>query len=328
MTINKDSLLSVISPCYNEEESIDEFITRTTAVLEEHFRNYELLLVDDGSKDRTVEKIAQHQRNNPNIRLIRLSRNFGKEVAVTAGLEHSTGEVVVMLDSDLQDPPSLIPQLIEKLDTGYDIVSAQHTIRKKETWIKKSTSKLFYKLASHMTGLHIPNTVGDYRVMRRKVVNAVTSVKDNVRYMKMIYAYVGFRNATVLYEREPRFAGETKYNYPRLIAAAFDAIISFSDRPLRYISIMCVGISAFAFLLTVYVILYKILAGNTSEIANGWTSLVVLINMMFCLLFAFLAIISEYISRILRESKNRPLYFAEEIRGGRTEYPVFLSNKQ
>lgn len=328
MTINKDSLLSVVSPCYNEEEVIGEFITRTTAVLEEHFRNYELLLVDDGSKDKTVEKIAQHQRNNPNIRLIRLSRNFGKEAAVTAGLEHSTGEVVVMLDSDLQDPPSLIPQLIEKLDTGYDIVSAEHTIRKKETWIKKSTSKLFYRLASHMTGLHIPNTVGDYRVMRRKVVNAVISVKDNVRYMKMIYAYVGFRNASVLYEREPRFAGETKYNYPRLIAAAFDAIISFSDRPLRYISLMCFGISAFALLLTIYVILYKILAGNTAAIANGWTSLVVLINMMFCLLFAFLAIISEYISRILRESKNRPLYFAEEIRGGRTEYPVFLNNKQ
>lgn len=328
MTINKDSLLSVVSPCYNEEGAIDEFITRTTAVLEEHFGNYELLLVDDGSKDKTVERIAQHQRNNPNIRLIRLSRNFGKEAAVTAGLEHSLGEIVVMMDSDLQDPPSLIPQLIEKLDTGYDIVSAQHTLRKKETWIKKSTSKLFYRLATHMTGLHIPNTVGDYRVMRRKVVNAVTSVKDNVRYMKMIYAYVGFRNATVLYERDPRFAGETKYNYPRLIAAAFDAIISFSDRPLRYISLMCVGISALALLLTVYVILYKILAGNTAAIANGWTSLVVLINMMFCLLFAFLAIISEYISRILRESKHRPLYFAEEIRGGRTEYPVFLNNKQ
>lgn len=328
MTINKDSLLSIVSPCYNEEEAIDEFIVRTIAVLEEHFRNYELLLVDDGSKDKTVDKIAQHQRNNSNIRLIRLSRNFGKEAAVTAGLEHSSGEIVVMLDSDLQDPPSLIPQLIEKLDTGYDIVSAQHTMRKKETWLKKSTSRLFYRLASHMTGLHIPDTVGDYRVMRRKVVNAVISVKDNVRYMKMIYAYVGFRNATVLYERDPRFAGETKYNYPRLIAAAFDAIISFSDRPLRYISLMCFGISAFSLLLTIYVILYKILAGNTTSIANGWTSLVVLINMMFCLLFAFLAIISEYISRILRESKHRPLYFAEEIRGGRTEYAVFLNNKQ
>jgi polyisoprenyl-phosphate glycosyltransferase len=327
MTINKDALLSVVSPCYNEEGVIGEFITRTVAVLEQHFKNYELLLVDDGSKDATVEKIAQHQRQNSNIRLIRLSRNFGKEAAVTAGLEHSTGEIIVMLDSDLQDPPSLIPQLIEKLDSGYDIVSAQHTIRKKETWIKKSTSKLFYRVASHMTGFDIPNTVGDYRVMRRKVVDAVTSVKDNVRYMKMIYAYVGFRNATVLYEREPRFAGETKYNYPRLIEAALDAIISFSDKPLRYISLMCFGISTFAFLLTIYVILYKIIAGNTAAIANGWTSLVVLINTMFCLLFAFLAIISEYISRILRESKHRPLYFAEEIRGGRTEYPSFLNNK-
>ena len=327
MTIHKDILLSVVSPCYNEEGVIEEFITRTTQVLEQNFKNYELLLVDDGSKDKTVEKIAECQRKNPNIRLIRLSRNFGKEAAVTAGLEHSIGEIIVMLDSDLQDPPFLIPQLIEKLDDGYDIVSAQHTIRKKETWIKKSTSKLFYKIAAHMTGFDIPNTVGDYRAMRRKVVNAVISVKDNVRYMKMIYAYVGFRNTTVLYEREPRFAGETKYNYPRLIEAALDAIISFSDKPLRYISLMCVGISVFAFLLTIYVILYKILAGNTSDIANGWTSLVVLINMMFCLLFAFLAIISEYISRILRESKHRPLYFAEEIRGGRTEYPSFLTNK-
>ncbi len=327
MSINKDILLSVIAPCYNEEEVIGEFITRTVTVLEENFPNYELLLIDDGSKDNTVEEIAQYQRNNPNLRLIRLSRNFGKEAAVTAGLEHSAGEIVVMLDSDLQDPPSLIPHLLEKLDTGYDIVSAQHTVRRKETYLKRSTSKLFYRLASRMTKLTIPDTVGDYRAMRRKVVDAVISVKDNVRYMKMIYAYVGFRNATVLYEREPRFAGLTKYNYPRLIDAALDAIISFSDKPLRYISLMCVGISAFAFLLTIYVIIYKILAGNSADIANGWTSLVVIINTMFCLLFAFLAVISEYISRILRESKHRPLYFAEEIRGGRTDYPSILKHK-
>ncbi len=327
MTIHKDILLSVVAPCYNEAEAIGEFITQTVTVLEEHFPNYELLLVDDGSKDATVEKIAQYQSKNPNIRLIRFSRNFGKEAAVTAGLEHSTGEIVVMLDSDLQDPPSLIPQLLEKLDTGYDIVSAQHTIRKKETWLKKSTSKLFYRLAAHMTGLHIPNTVGDYRAMRRKVVDAVISVKDNVRYMKMIYAYVGFRNATVLYEREPRFAGETKYNYPRLIEAALDAIISFSDRPLRYISLMSLGVSVFSFLLIIFAILHKILSGDTASIANGWTSLVVLISMLFCILFGFLAVISEYISRILRESKHRPLYFAEEIRGGRIEYPSILVHK-
>ncbi len=327
MAIHKDTMLSVVAPCYNEEEVIGEFIIRTVEVLEENFHNYELLLVDDGSKDSTVEKIAEFQRKNSNIRLIRFSRNFGKEAAVTAGLEHSNGEVVVMLDCDLQDPPSLIPSLVKKLDDGYDIVSAQHTMRRKETWIKKSTSKLFYRLAAHMTGLTIPDTVGDYRVMRRKVVDAVTSVKDNVRYMKMIYAYVGFRNATVLYEREPRFAGYTKYNYPRLIQAALDAIISFSDKPLRYISLMSLGVSAFALLLTIYVIAYKILMGNTAAIANGWTSLVVLINMLFCLLFAFLAVISEYISRILRESKNRPLYFAEEIRGGRTEYPSILTQK-
>ncbi len=327
MTIHKDILLSVIAPCYNEEESIGEFITRTVAVLEASFSNYELLLVDDGSKDKTVEKIAEFQRKNSNIRLIRFSRNFGKEAAVTAGLEHSTGEIVVMLDADLQDPPALIPQLLARLDEGYDIVSAQHTLRKKETWLKKSTSKLFYKLASNMTGLTIPDTVGDFRAMRRKVVDAVISVKDNVRYMKMIYAFVGFRNATVLYERDPRFAGASKYNYPRLITAALDAIISFSDRPLRYISLSCVGISAFAVLLTVYVIIAKLIAGDHAFIANGWTSLVVLINTLFCLLFAFLAVISEYISRILRESKHRPLYFAEEIKGGRTEYPLILARK-
>ncbi len=327
MSFHKDILLSVIAPCYNEEEAIGEFINRTVSVLDEHCPNYELLLVDDGSKDKTVEKIAEYQRKNPNIRLIRFSRNFGKEAAVTAGLEHSAGEIVVMLDSDLQDPPSLIPLLLEKLDSGYDIVSAQHTIRKKETFLKKITSKLFYRLAAHMTGLTIPDTVGDYRAMRRKVVDAVVSVKDNVRYMKMIYAYVGFRNATVLYEREPRFAGVTKYNYPRLITAALDAIISFSDKPLRYISLMCIGISISAFLLIIYVILQKIFAGDTASIANGWTSLVVLINTLFCLLFAFLAIISEYISRILRESKHRPLYFAEEIRGGRTDYPSILKHK-
>ena len=178
-----------------------------------------------------------------------------------------------------------------------------------------------------MTGLEIPESVGDFRAMRRKVVNAIISVKDNVRYMKMIYAYVGFRNATVLYEREPRFAGVSKYNYPRLINAAFDAIISFSDKPLRYISIASLSIAGFAFMLIIYVIIHKFLSGNSYSIANGWTSLVMLISSLFCVLFTFLAVISEYISRILRESKHRPLYFAEEIKGGRTEYPSILPQK-
>lgn len=327
MTIHKDILLSVVAPCYNEEAVIGEFIARTVAVLSEHFPNYELLLVDDGSKDATVAKIAEFQRQNPNIRLIRFSRNFGKEAAVTAGLEHSAGDIVVMIDSDLQDPPALITQLLAKLDEGYDIVSAEHTARQKETWLKKITSRLFYKVATHMTGLEIPESVGDFRAIRRKVVNAIISVKDNVRYMKMIYAYVGFRNATVLYEREPRFAGVTKYNYPRLINAAFDAIISFSDKPLRYISIASLSIAGFAFALIIYVIIHKFLSGNSQYIASGWTSLVVLINGLFCVLFTFLAVISEYISRILRESKHRPLYFAEEIKGGRTEYPSILPQK-
>jgi dolichol-phosphate mannosyltransferase len=327
MMIHKDIFLSVVAPCYNEEAVVGEFITRTINVLEENFRNYELLLVDDGSKDATISKIAEFQRQNSNIRLIRLSRNFGKEAAVTAGLEHSMGDIVVMIDSDLQDPPALIPKLIAKLDEGYDVVSAEHTARKKEGWLKKITSRLFYRIATHMTGLVIPDSVGDFRVMRRKVVNAIISVKDNVRYMKMIYAYVGFRNSTVLYEREPRFAGVTKYNYPRLINAAFDAIISFSDSPLRYISIMCISVAGFAFALSVYVIFHKIFAGNAASIASGWTSLVVLISTLFCLLFVFMAVISEYISRILRESKQRPLYFAEEIKGGRTEYPAILPPK-
>lgn len=327
MTLPNDTLISVVAPCYNEQETIGEFITRTVAVLDEHVKNYELILVDDGSKDATVEKIAEFQRTRPHIRLIRLSRNFGKEAAVTAGLEHSAGELVVIIDSDLQDPPSLIPALLAKIDEGYDIVAAEHTLRRKESWLKKATSRLFYHLASHMTGLHIPDNVGDFRVMRRKVVNAIISVKDNVRYMKLIYAYVGFKNGTVPFERDPRFAGETKYNYPRLITAALDAIISFSDRPLRYISWMSMGIAAFAFLLSVYVVLHKIMAGNSASIASGWTSLVVIINFFFCLLFAFLAVISEYISRILRESKHRPLYYAEEIRGGRLDYPAALGQK-
>lgn len=327
MSINKDTLLSVVAPCYNEEAVIGEFINRTVAVLDEHFANYELLLVDDGSKDRTVAKIAEFQKHNSNIRLIRFSRNFGKEAAVTAGLEHSIGDIVVMIDSDLQDPPFMIPLLLSKLDEGYDVVSAEHTARKKESWLKKSTSRIFYRVATHMTGLVIPDSVGDFRAMRRKVVNSIISVRDNVRYMKMIYAYVGFRNGTVKYEREPRFAGETKYNYPRLINAAFDAIISFSDKPLRYISLMCIGVSVGAFFIIIYVVLAKIFFDSGAPIANGWTSLVVLINTMFCLLFAFLAVISEYISRILRESKHRPLYFAEEIKGGRIEYPLILPIK-
>jgi polyisoprenyl-phosphate glycosyltransferase len=321
MSITKDALISIIAPCYNEQESIDEFIRRTTEVMIEHYPNYELILVDDGSRDETVTKIAHLQLHNPCIRLIRLSRNFGKEAAVTAGLQHALGEYVVVIDSDLQDPPTLIPTLLAKLDEGFDVVAAEHTVRRKESWLKKSTSKLFYRLATHMTGLHIPSNVGDFRVMRRKVVNAINNVKDNVRYMKLIYAYVGFRNTTVLFERDERFGGQTKYNYSRLISAALDAIISFSDKPLRYISIMSMGIAFAAFLLSIYVVIAKLIAGDAANIASGWTSLVVIVSMFFCVLFAFLAVISEYISRILKESKHRPLFYAEEIKGGKLEYP-------
>lgn len=307
--MNDDLLISIIAPVYNEEEGIREFIQRTLKVVKQDFSNYELVLVDDGSKDHTIAIIQEIQKEEKNIRVIRLSRNYGREIALTAGLENAIGDIVVLMDADLQDPPELIPQLIKKMQEGYDIVYAARTNRINESWLKKLSSKLFYRLSSSLTGFEIPDDGGDFRAMNRKVINSLVKMKEKVRYMKMLYAYVGFKIASVPFERNSRYKGKTKYNYFKLIDAALDAIVSFSDKPLRFVAVFSLLISLLMFVLSFKGIIDKFFV---KDVESGWASIFFVMTMMFSILFVFLAIFAEYISRILIETKDRPLYYVTE----------------
>jgi dolichol-phosphate mannosyltransferase len=300
-------LISVIAPMYNEADSIPTFIERTINVLEQNFKNYELILIDDGSSDNTYEICKQFAEKNPKIRVIAFTRNYGHEIALTAGIEHARGDYVVQLDSDLQHPPEFIPKLYDKIITGYDIVYAARVSRKHETWLKRLTSKMFYKVARKMTGLDLPSDAGNFRIITREVVDSIKQLKESNRHLLMLYAYVGYKMASLPVEVEPRLAGKSKYNYLKLINLALDSIISFSHRPLRYMSVISVLITLLMIVYAGFILLQRVLYHQT--LADGMVSLILIISGLFAILFLFLAIISEYIGRILTESKNRPLYY-------------------
>jgi dolichol-phosphate mannosyltransferase len=305
-----DILISVVAPVYNEEKCIREYINQTIGILQDNYLNYELVLVDDGSTDNSIVIIKEILGKVKNIRLISLSRNYGREVAISAGLDMSIGDYVILMDSDLQDSPDLIPKLVDRAVSGYDVVYAARISRAGESFFKKISSKYFYKIASSLTGFTIPDDAGDFRVFNRKVVNSISQLKESNRYMKMLYAYVGFKVSKIPFERSERYAGTTKYSYAKLFNASLDAIISFSNRPLRILSIFSMILSFLLFALILVIFIYKMM--DTNAIVEGWSSTMVFISLMFSVLFMFLSIISEYISRILIETKNRPLYYIRE----------------
>lgn len=302
--------LSVIAPMYNEATIIPDFIKRLEHVLNSNYPHYEILLIDDGSTDNTFQVAKELALQNPRIRLISFSRNYGHEIALTAGIENASGDWVVQMDSDLQHPPELIPSLVEKALEGFDIVYAARTHRKHESWIKKTLANWFYKIARTMTGFELPDDSGNFRVIHRKVVNSVKKLKESNRQLFMIYAYMGYRTASIPFDVEKRHSGKSKYNYIKLLNLAIDAIISFSHRPLRYMSIASLAISFILFFYAGFIVLQHILFAQ--HFAAGITSLIFVISGLFSILFLFLAVISEYIGRILVESKNRPLYYVRE----------------
>ena len=320
MKLSKDLILSVVAPMYNEEEGIQTFIQETEKVLQGLGANYEIILVNDGSKDGTLAQAKQAADKSTNIRVLDLSRNYGREIAMTAGLEAAVGDYVVLMDSDMQDPPSLIPALLDEITAkDLDVVYAARTSRAGEGALKKFTSTLFYRTARRMTGFDIPDNAGDFRIFTRQVVNSITQLDEHNRYLKMLYAYVGFRVGSIPFDRQARHAGTTSYNWVKLIGAALDAIISFSNKPLRVMSVSSVLLSLLLFVYAVFVVLQKFFSGE--HIADGWTSLMLMVSLMFAILFMFLAVISEYLGRTLTESKDRPLYFVREEYGN-TKFDV------
>ncbi|HBB53185.1 MAG TPA: glycosyltransferase [Legionellales bacterium] len=305
-----DTKISVIVPLYNEQEVIEQFLKRSLAVLEKHFEWFEIILVDDGSTDLGVQKCLPYIHRYSQIRLLKFSRNYGHEIASTAGFDHAKGNFVVLMDADLQHPPELIPEMMKKAQEGFDVVCAQQKERPAESKLRRLFSKLYYKVSKRMTGLEIPEGQGNFRLLSRTAVESLKLMRENNRHLVMLFAYMGFDTASVYYDCPPRAAGQSKYNFKKLINLALDSIIGFSGRPLRTMAKFSIFISFVMMIYAGFILIEKLL--SPEHLIDGLASVIFLIAGLFSILFLFLAFISEYISRILIETKNRPLYYIQQ----------------
>ncbi|MBE9538847.1 MAG: glycosyltransferase family 2 protein [Proteobacteria bacterium] len=301
-------LLSVVVPAYNESPVLGEFHRRTSEVLCATGMAYEIIYIDDGSTDDTAAVLARLRGNDEAVAVIELSRNFGKEVALTAGLDHANGDVVVIIDADLQDPPELISEFLREWRNGYDIVYGRRTDREGESWLKKSTAKWFYRVMNRLSDVEIPRDSGDFRLLSRRALDALMSLRETHRYMKGLYAWVGFPQKEVPYLRQARAAGETKWNYWRLWNFALEGITSFSDVPLKMSTYLGILTSSAAFLYGIYFLLRTIIFGNP---VAGYPSLILVVLFLGGVQLICLGIIGEYLARTYNESKSRALYFVK-----------------
>jgi len=305
-------LISVVVPCYNEVAALDLFRDAITATLLRTGCPFELVFVDDGSSDGGREKLRAFAAERSEIKAIIFSRNFGKEAALSAGLEHATGDVVIVMDVDLQDPPDLILDFIAKWREGYDVVYGKREDRGADSFAKRLTAGGFYRLFNKVSGTKIPDNTGDYRLMDRKVVNAVNALPERSRFMKGLFAWVGYRSAGVSYVRPARAAGETKFNYWRLWNFAIDGFVSFSTAPLRVWSYIGGGIALLSFVYASFIILRTIITGVD---APGYASLATFILFLGGIQIISIGVLGEYISRLFTEVKQRPVYLVDEIFG-------------
>lgn len=307
--MQKDQLITVIIPMYYEEEVAAECYRRIKDVMIKGNLRHELIFVNDGSKDRTIDILKSILKRDSNIKIIDFSRNFGHQTAVTAGIFHSSGDAVIIIDADLQDPPELILDMIRKWEQGFDVVYAKRKKREGETWFKLITAKYFYRFLSYMSDVKIPTDTGDFRLIDRKVVESFKSMPERNRFVRGMISWVGFDQTYIEYERNKRFAGETKYPLKKMIKFAKDGIIAFSSKPLRLmISLGCITI-LLAFIILVYSLIMKFFGTGTQR---GWTSLMIAITFFSGVQLFSLGVIGEYIARIYDESKNRPLYIIKD----------------
>ncbi|MDH5722077.1 MAG: glycosyltransferase family 2 protein [Alphaproteobacteria bacterium] len=312
--MSKKEKLSIIIPCYNEQEMIDLCHKSVCAVIDPLTDfDAEIVYINDGSKDNTYEKLLEIQKKDKRAIIINLSRNFGKEAAMTAGINNAQGDAVIILDADLQDPPDLIPELIKLWkENDADVVYGQRVKREGETWLKKLTARFFYKLMSYISSTEIPLNTGDFRLMNRRAVDALNQLKERHRFLKGMFAWVGYKQIPLEYNRAPRAAGNTKWNYFKLLDFALEGITGFSIIPLRIASFCGFLISLFAFAFGGFIILKTIFLGTDMP---GYASLMVMITFLSGIQLLCIGILGEYIGRIFGETKNRPLYFIENIHG-------------
>ncbi len=302
--------ISIVSPVHNEEAVLHELYRRINEVMSQTDETWELVLVDDGSRDRSAEIIAELHQQDDRVRGLSLSRNYLFQIAATAGLEHATGEAVVLIDADLQDPPEVILEMIKKWKEGYDVVYGVRTERGGETWLKKFTAKAFYRIIVRITGVNIPVDTGDFRLMDRRVVDAVLKMPERNRFLRGMVSWVGFRQTGVYYKRHARYAGGTKFTYRKMTRFALDAITGFSYFPLQlatYLGFACATASALAILL---VILLRLFGPDTPLLGQATTLVAVLF--LGGVQLISLGIIGEYLGRIYDEVKGRPLYLTDK----------------
>lgn len=317
MVVDMKKLISILIPAYNEEAVLDMLFERLDVLtVADKKYDYEFLFVNDGSRDRTYEIIRGRAESDDRISYINLSRNFGKETAMLAGFDHAKGDAVVIIDADLQDPPELIPDMIQYWEQGYDDVFARRRSRAGESWLKKKTSQLYYKILQNSTNIPIQIDTGDFRLLDRRCIEALRQFRESERYTKGMFSWIGYKKKEILYDRDPRAAGETKWNYAKLVNLAIDGITSFTTAPMRISTFVGALISAIAFVYILYLLVRPIFGISTGD---GYSSTMAAILFLGGVQLLSLGIIGEYVARIFNETKHRPLYFVEEYHESHTK---------
>ena len=308
--MNSVKKISVVVPFLNEKESLPELVSRVSAVFAGRPEDWELLLVDDGSTDGSAEWAVEKVREEPHLRVVRLSRNFGHQFAITAGMDRAVGDAVVVMDADLQDPPEVIPELLAAWEGGADVVYAVRRSREGETWMKKFLAASFYRVFHRLAKVNVPMDAGDFRLVSRRVVDSLKKMRELHRFMRGLTCWVGYKQTAVEYDRAARFAGETKYPVWKSAKLAFDAITSFSASPLRWIALFGVIVCAVAAAWILYV--FWMAFFRPERLERGWASIVAAMVFLSGAQLVSIGLLGQYVSRIYEEGKGRPLYLVAE----------------
>ncbi|ENH96261.1 glycosyltransferase [Gracilibacillus halophilus YIM-C55.5] len=310
--MSREIQYSVIVPMYNEEEVIEETYRRLKKVMNELNQPYELLFIDDGSQDHTLEKMQEYSKWDQTVKVIEFARNFGHQVAITAGMDFAEGEAVVVIDADLQDPPELIKDMVLKWKEGYEVVYAKRIKRKGETVFKRVTATLYYRILKALTDIDIPINTGDFRLIDHKVCDQMKQLQEKNRFVRGLVSWVGFKQTAIEYVRDERIYGESKYPLKKMLKLSLDGITSFSYKPLKIASYLGILLSIVGFLYMLVVIYQRLFTDTT---ITGWSSVIVIQLFFFGIVLSILGILGEYIGRIYDESKGRPTYIVKESYG-------------
>ena len=303
--------ISIIIPAYNEEEVAQECYNRLEEVLNK-LNNYEneIIFINDGSKDKTLEILTELANQNENVKIISFSRNFGHQAAVTAGLKYVTGDVILIIDADLQDPPELLPEMLKLWEEGNEVIYGERKTREGESRFKLFTAKMFYKTLNALSDVEIPKNTGDFRLVDRKVVDTINSLPEHNKFLRGLFSWVGYRQYAFKYERKERFAGKTKYPLKKMLKLAADGIIGFSTKPLKILG----GLGFISIIISFIILIYSLLsfAFEWNNLEAGWTSIMVSITFFAGVQLLSIWVLSEYIGRIYDETKNRPQYIVDK----------------